>query len=171
MDQRRSYPINDQDAATKSYVDSVAQGLDPKASVVYATAANIAPYTYNNGASGVGATITLTATGNLTIDGNIVAANERVLIKNEVGAFVDNTTQSAAFNGIYVVTVAGAPGVAAVLTRSADFNAPAEIPSAFTFVEYGTVNADIDALEKLRKKHGFDFISESVVDEKEIKEL
>ena len=135
-------PINDQDAATKSYVDSVAQGLDPKASVVYATAANIAPYTYNNGTSGVGATITLNSTGNLLIDGSLVAANERVLIKNEVGAYVNTTTQSAAFNGIYVVTVAGAPGVAAVLTRSADFNAPAEIPSAFTFVEYGTVNAD-----------------------------
>jgi len=135
-------PVADQDAATKIYTDTVAQGLDPKASVVYATAANIAPYTYNNGTSGVGATITLTATGNLTIDGNVVTANSRVLIKNEVGAFVNNTTQSAAFNGIYVVTTAGAPGVAAVLTRATDFNQPAEIPSAFTFVEAGTVNAD-----------------------------
>ena len=137
-----SDPVADQDAATKFYVDSVAQGLDPKASVVYATTANLAPYTYNNGSSGVGATLTLTATGNLTIDGSIVASGERVLIKNEVGAYVNTTTQSAAFNGIYVVTTAGAPGVAAVLTRSADFNAPAEIPSAFTFVEYGSVNAD-----------------------------
>jgi hypothetical protein len=135
-------PVADQDAATKVYVDTVAQGLDPKASVVYATTANIAPYTYNNGTSGVGATITLTATGNLTIDSNIVTANSRVLIKNEVGAFVNNTTQSAAFNGIYVVTTAGAPGVAAVLTRSSDFNQPAEIPGAFTFVEAGTINAD-----------------------------
>jgi hypothetical protein len=135
-------PVGDQDAATKVYVDTVAQGLDPKASVVYATTANIAPYTYNNGTSGVGATITLTATGNLTLDGNVVTANSRVLIKNEVGAFVNNTTQSAAFNGIYVVTTAGAPGVAAVLTRSTDFNQPAEIPGAFTFVEAGTVNAD-----------------------------
>jgi len=135
-------PVADQDAATKVYVDTVAQGLDPKASVVYATTANLAPYTYNNGTSGVGATLTLTATGNLTIDGNVVTANSRVLIKNEVGAFVNNTTQSAAFNGIYVVTTAGAPGVAAVLTRSTDFNQPAEIPGAFTFVEAGTVNAD-----------------------------
>jgi len=137
-----SDPAADQDAATKYYVDTVAQGLDPKASVVLATTANLAPYTYNNGSSGVGATITITATGNLTIDGNVVTANSRVLIKNEVGAFVNNTTQSAAFNGIYVVTTAGAPGVAAVLTRSTDFNQPAEIPSAFTFVEYGSVNAD-----------------------------
>jgi len=135
-------PVQDQDAATKVYVDTVAQGLDPKASVVYATTANLAPYTYNNGTSGVGATLTLTATGNLTIDGSVVSANARVLIKNEVGAFVNNTTQSAAFNGIYVVTTAGAPGVAAVLTRAADFNQPAEIPSAFTFVEDGSVNAD-----------------------------
>jgi hypothetical protein len=138
-------PVADQDAATKIYVDTVAQGLDPKASVVYATAANIAPYTYNNGASGVGATLTLSATGNLTIDGNIVSSGQRVLIKNEVGAFVNDTTQSAAFNGIYVVTTAGAPGVAAVLTRSTDFDngSPSgEIPSAFTFVEAGAVNAD-----------------------------
>jgi hypothetical protein len=135
-------PVADQDAATKFYVDSVAQGLDPKASVVLATTANIAPYTYNNGTAGVGATITLTSTGNLTLDGSVVTVNSRVLIKNEVGAFVNNTTQSAAFNGIYVVTTAGAPGVAAVLTRAADMNVWAEVPNAFTFVETGATLAD-----------------------------
>jgi len=135
-------PVQDQDAATKYYVDSVAQGLDPKASVVLGTTANLAPYTYNNGTSGVGATITLTSTGNLTLDGSIVTVNSRVLIKNEVGAYVNNTTQSAAFNGIYVVTTAGAPGVAAVLTRSADMNVWAEVPNAFTFVETGATLAD-----------------------------
>ena len=137
-------PVSAQDAATKNYVDTVAQGLDPKASVVYATTTSIfgSGYTYNNGTSGVGATLTATATGNLTIDGTVVSAGQRVLIKNEVGAYVNNTTQSAAFNGIYTVTTAGAVGVAYVLTRSADMDQWVEVPNAFTFVEDGSTNAD-----------------------------
>jgi len=132
------------DVANKQYVDSVAQGLDIKASVAYATAGNIfgTGYTYNNGSSGVGATLTATAVGNLTIDGTVVSAGERVLIKNEVGAFVNNTTQSAAFNGIYTVTTAGSPSVAYVLTRATDFDIGTEMASAFTFVEYGSTQAD-----------------------------
>ena len=138
-------PFADSDAATKGYVDSVAQGLDVKASVVYATVAALPAYTYNNGTSGVDATLTAQAVGNLSIDGTVVASGERVLIKNESGPFVDNTTSSAAFNGIYVVTTAGAPGVAFVLTRATDFDngSPSgEIPGAFTFVEYGASLAD-----------------------------
>ena len=138
-------PVQDQDAATKIYVDTVAQGLDPKASVVYATISNLSAYTYNNGASGVGATLTAQAVGNLTIDGAVVSAGQRVLIKNEVGAYVNTTTQSAAFNGIYVVTTAGAPGTAYLLTRATDFDngtPSGEIPGAFTFVESGATEAD-----------------------------
>ena len=131
-------PTQDTDAATKAYVDSVAQGLDPKASVVYATAAVLPAYTYNNGTSGVGATITGNAVGALSIDGSAVSANERVLIKNE-------TSTNAPYNGIYVVTTAGSGGAAYVLTRTADFDSASpsgEIPGAFVFVEYGTTNAD-----------------------------
>ena len=137
-------PVSPQDAATKNYVDSVAQGLDPKASVVYATTASIfgSGYTYNNGTSGVGATLTASSVGNLTIDGTVVSVGQRVLIKNETGAYTNNTTQSAAFNGIYVVTTAGSPSAAYVLTRSADMDQWAEVPNAFTFVEDGSTNAD-----------------------------
>jgi hypothetical protein len=136
-------PINLQDAATKYYVDTVATGLDPKESVVYATAAALGvPYTYNNGASGVGATLTANLPGALTIDGNSVQAGQRVLIKNETGAFVSNTVPSAAFNGIYDVAVAGNVSTAWSLTRSADFNQSTEMVSSFTFVETGTTNAD-----------------------------
>ena len=137
-------PVNDTDAATKAYVDSTAQGLDPKASVVYATTASIfgSGYTYNNGTSGVGATITSSSNGALSIDGSTPTVGARVLIKNEVGAFVNNTTQSAAFNGIYVVTVVGSGAAAFVLTRSTDFDVGTEMAGAFTFVEQGTVNAD-----------------------------
>lgn len=71
-------PVNAQDAATKAYVDSTAQGLDTKASCVVATTANIA-----------------TLSGLLTVDGITVVAGDRVLVKNQ-------TTQSQ--NGIYVAS-------------------------------------------------------------------
>jgi hypothetical protein len=131
-------PSQDQDAANKAYVDSVAQGLDVKASVVYATYVALPAYTYNNGTSGVGATITANANGALTIDGANPTTGERVLIKNEIGA-------NEPYNGIYVVTVAGSAGAPFVLTRSTDFDSGSpsgEIPGAFTFVEAGTNNAD-----------------------------
>ena len=69
-------PTLAQDAATKAYVDGVAQGLDIKASVRAATTANI------------------TLSGTQTIDGVAVIADERVLVKNQT-----TTTQ----NGIYIV--------------------------------------------------------------------
>jgi len=138
-------PVQDADAANKAYVDSVAQGLDVKASVSLATSAALPSYTYNNGTSGVGATLTGTANGALSINSTSTTANSRVLIKNEVGAFVDNSTPSAAFNGIYVVTQTGSPTTPYILTRSTDFDngSPSgEIPGAFTFVEYGSTLAD-----------------------------
>jgi hypothetical protein len=125
-------PVQDQDAATKIYVDTVAQGLDPKASVLAGTANTLAVYSggtvsYNNGTAGVGANLVTTGTY-LLIDGaNVQTANTRVLVKNEA---------NATWNGIYVWSNA------TVLTRAADFNQPAEVVSAFTFVEAGTTNAD-----------------------------
>jgi hypothetical protein len=125
-------PIQDQDAATKVYVDNVAQGLDPKASVTAATVGTLAAasggtITYNNGTSGVGATLTTTGTYT-TIDGvSIATVGSRVLVKNEV---------ASANNGIYTYTSA------TVLTRAVDMNIWAEVPGAFTFVETGSVNAD-----------------------------
>jgi hypothetical protein len=129
-------PVQDQDAATKYYVDSVAQGLDPKASVVLATTTTLPAYTYSNGTAGVGATITGTSAGLLTIDGTSPAGGTgvRVLVKNETGA-------NQPYNGIYTVTTNSA-GSPYVLTRAADFNQSAEMPGAFTFVEEGSTNAD-----------------------------
>ena len=71
-------PVNAQDAATKYYVDSVAQGLDPKASCVAASTGNIA-----------------TLSGLLTIDGVTLQAGDRVLVKNQTAA--EN-------NGIYIAS-------------------------------------------------------------------
>jgi hypothetical protein len=118
-------------AATKGYVDSVAQGLDPKASCRVATTADIGG-TY----SPANKTITGTAVA-LTIDTIPLVVGDRVLVKDRpTGA-----TQSD--NGIYVVTVAGGYGSAWVLTRASDFDTSAEAsPGSFTFIEEGNVNKD-----------------------------
>jgi hypothetical protein len=106
-------PTADTDAANKGYVDSVAQGLDTKASVVAATTTNGTLATaYENGA---------------VVDGVTLATGNRILIKNQ-------TDETA--NGIYVVQATGAP------TRSTDMDNGTEFPSAYVFVEQGTVNAD-----------------------------
>jgi hypothetical protein len=116
----------------------MAQGLDPKASVGYASTAALPTYTYNNGTAGVGATITATANGALSLDSSSPAVTTRVLIKNEAGA-------NAPYNGIYTVTTAGSAGVPFVLTRSTDMDSgtgAGEFPGAFTFVEAGATLAD-----------------------------
>jgi len=130
-------PTASGDAATKQYVDEVAQGLDPKGSVVLATASALPSYTYNNGSSGVGATITASSNGALSVDGSTPSADDRILVKDETGG-------NAPYNGIYVVTTVGDAGTAFVLTRATDFDgAPgSEIPGAFVFVETGSTYAD-----------------------------
>ena len=54
--------------ANKAYVDQVAQGLDAKPSCRVGTTANLSA-TYSNGTVGVGATLTASSNGAITIDG------------------------------------------------------------------------------------------------------
>tara|TARA_R100001509_G_scaffold156850_1_gene120476 strand:- start:181 stop:1440 length:1260 start_codon:yes stop_codon:yes gene_type:complete len=68
-------PTADGDAASKSYVDGVSQGLDIKEGVRVATTGNI------------------TLSGTQTIDGVAVSADERVLVKNQ---------NTASENGLYL---------------------------------------------------------------------
>ena len=70
-------PTNATDIANKFYVDTVAQGLGPKAACAVATTANI------------------TLSGLQTIDGYTTLAGDRVLVKNEA---------SSQFNGIYIAS-------------------------------------------------------------------
>jgi hypothetical protein len=126
-------PTADQDAATKAYVDSVAQGLDVKASVVYATTAALSAFTFSATAGG---TLTANANGALSVDGSTPSVADRILVKNE-------TSTNAPYNGIYVVTAVGDGSNAFVLTRSTDANASAEVTAGlFTFVEQGSTLAD-----------------------------
>jgi len=105
-------PTIAQDAATKAYVDSVAQGLDAKPSVSAASVSN-----YNLGG------------GLVAVDGvTPVVDVDRILFK-------DQTTPSQ--NGIYIYSSVG-PGWA----RVSDADAWGELPGAYVWVERGTVNAD-----------------------------
>jgi hypothetical protein len=118
--------------ATKEYVDSVSQGLDVKNSVRLATTIELtnedaSPPTYDNGTSGVGATLTFVSTIT-NIDGVSVQNGDRILIKNQT----DQAT-----NGIYVRTSG------TVYTRADDADSSIQLTGgSFTFVEEGTENAD-----------------------------
>jgi hypothetical protein len=124
-------PSADTDAANKGYVDSVAQGLDIKASARLATTGALSAYTFSSTGGG---TLTGNANGALSIDGVTPSVADRILVKNEVSG-------NAPYNGIYVVTTVGDGSTAYVLTRSADANTSAEVTSGmFVFVEEGTTN-------------------------------
>jgi hypothetical protein len=122
-------PTNPNDAATKQYVDDVAQGLHTHDSCNAATSTTLAvasggTVTYNNGASGVGANLTTTGTFT-TIDGVTLSNGMRILVKDEA---------NTAHNGIYDRTST------TVLTRSDDFNTPVEMAGGdFVFVTAGTL--------------------------------
>lgn len=129
-------PVADQDAATKKYVDDTAQGLNTKKSVEVATTSALGiAYTYDNGTDGEGATITADANGVVTIDGEALTVNERVLIKDE-------TSSNQPYNGIYVVSTVGTVSAALVLTRAEDQDADNEFAGAYVFVESGASNAN-----------------------------
>ena len=108
-------PVSALQLATKQYVDSIASGLNYHQPVNYASTAALPSYVYNNGASGVGATITASANGALSLGGGSPTAGQRVLVKDEAGA-------NQPYNGIYDVTNAGSPTAKFILTRSSDYD-------------------------------------------------
>lgn len=123
-------PANPQDAATKNYVDTVAQGLNVHDPVAAGTTASLATLTggtvtYNNGASGVGATLTL-QNALTTLDTTYtVVTGDRLMIKNEA---------TAANNGIYTID-----STKKILTRATDSDTTAELNGGdFFFVQNGT---------------------------------
>ena len=127
-------PTDAADAATKSYVDEIAQGLHIHAASYAATTANLNA-TYSNGTSGVGATLTNAGTqAAFATDGTTPSINSRILVKNQ-------TTNAE--NGIYTLTTVGDGSSNWVLTRATDFDSAVEIAGGdFTFVDNGTTLAN-----------------------------
>jgi hypothetical protein len=138
-------PSTNLEASTKQYVDTQIQaftgGLIFHASCRVATTANLNA-TYNNGASGVGSTLTNAGTqAALSIDGVALSVNDRVLVPFQ---------SSQAQNGIYIVTNIGSGATNWILTRASDFDQASadEIgPGAITSISEGTVNANTNWLE------------------------
>lgn len=131
-------PTGIHDIANKEYVDATAGGINFHESVDHATTTALPTCTYNNGSSGVGATLTASANGALSIDGFAVSTADRVLIKNQA---------NQAQNGVYVVTQTGSAGTPFILTRASDFNTAGSGPNQidagdFFLVTTGTVNAN-----------------------------
>lgn len=111
-------PISGLQAVNKNYVDTFLQGLKYKGSATAATTTALPANTYNNGASGVGATLTGNANGALAAqDGVTLTANQLLLVKNEA---------TTANNGLYTLTQVGTGGTPYILTRATNYDTAAE---------------------------------------------
>ena len=106
-------PSTGNDIVNKTYVDGISAGLNFHQSCRLATTTALPANTYNNGASGVGATLTANANGALSVDSTLTVAGNRVLVKNEA---------AGANNGVYTVTQVGSAGTPYILTRATDYN-------------------------------------------------
>ena len=126
-------PTASTDAATKQYVDDVAQGLAIQAPAVAASTGTLATMSggtvaYDNGTAGVGATLTISGSTLTAIDGVTLSTDDRIVIKDE---------STSAHNGIYTYTSS------TVLTRATDFDTPTEMAGGdFVFVQQGTLYND-----------------------------
>ena len=113
----------------------IAQGFTTYLSCRVATTAGLTA-TYANGTAGVGATLTNAgAQVVLSVDGITLAADDRILIKNQINTFE---------NGIYVVTNIGSGTSNWVLTRADDYNQSSEIAYlGVVAITQGTQNAGL----------------------------
>jgi hypothetical protein len=131
-------PVNNTDIVNKEYADAIASGIHFHEAVNLATTAALPANTYNNGTSGVGATLTGNANGALSVDSTLTIVAERILVKNEV---------AGANNGVYTVTQVGSAGTPYILTRATDFDSVGtgvnEIDEGdFFLVTSGTANVN-----------------------------
>lgn len=134
---------NSTKAASTSYVttavNAAVAGINPAVAVQAATtsAGNTSTFTYNNGAAGIGATLTSNSTNTaLTVDGfTFTSVGQRLLVKN------DTQSPSGAFNGVYFVSILQTVAVALVFTRALDYDSPSDINNTGAIpVINGTVN-------------------------------
>lgn len=129
--------------ATTAYVTTgianAIAGVNPAVAVQAATtaASDTSGLTYNNGVSGIGATLTGSNNTAITIDGyTFTALGQRLLVKN------DTQSPSGAFNGVYYVTQIQTSILPPILTRALDYDMPSDINNTGAIpVVNGTVNA------------------------------
>lgn len=133
----------------QTQISAVQSGVNVHESAKWATTTTLAAV-YANGTAdasngtGIGATITFSATGVQKIDSTTtdIAINDRVLVKNGTTAL--SGTSSIA-NGIYYVSTAPAIGVAGILTRALDSDnsiAGEMAEGDFLYVANGDTNAN-----------------------------
>lgn len=141
-------PGSSSDAATKSYVDSVAQGLHAKDSAYVSTQGTTSLAQLGSGASEpTGGVITIetgASGGDITYNGTTltidsvdftsaeVGTDTIILVRHDVG-----TTNPSYNQGLYYLSACGS-SAAATLTRIAAMNADAEVPGAYSLVTHGT---------------------------------
>jgi len=131
-------PTSPNELTRKGWVDAqlsaVASGYDPKVESRLATTAELPTSVYDNGTSGVGATLTAYSNGALgTIDGVSPAIDDRIIVKDQSDA-----TQ----NGIYVVTDLGSSSTPWILTRADDFDEYSDVSGgSVSYCSEGDTNA------------------------------
>lgn len=154
-------------------LNAAINGLNAQQPVQYSTTTNL-PSIYNNGSSGVGATLTATSTaktgvsyattinlsgvynnGTSGVGANLTAtANSVITIDGASPAvttriLVKNQTNTNE-NGIYTVTVAGNATTKWVITRATDYDQTSEINSGDSFaVSSGTTNAGTSWIQQI----------------------
>lgn len=131
-------PTDPDHAASKAYVDAVAQGLSPIEAVQVKTTAELTSYTASG--SGVGKTLTApdNGTSHNTIDGVLLEVGDRVLVTAQGG---DDATDDVD-NGVYSVTALGnGVDTSFELTRATDCDETSEFKQGtYVFVTEGTTN-------------------------------
>lgn len=118
--------VSNLQAVTLQQLNNAILGTDYKQACKYVAITLLPTYVYNNGSSGVGATITGISVGAITFDGVTPSVGDRVLVPLE-------TSGNAPYNGSYTVTTVGSGIAVYVLTRTTDFNQSVEITAGDAF--------------------------------------
>ena len=125
--------INIFDNAASNRTDITISGIPGTAfsfiAAVYAATTGNLTSVYDNGLSGVGATLTSTVDGAFTTDGTTPTQNESILVQNQT---------APEQNGIYTLTTVGDISTPWVLTRATYFDQPSEIkPGDIVIILHG----------------------------------
>lgn len=126
-------------AATKQYVDNIASGVSVHLACETSTTTPLPTVIYNNGTSGIGATLTADAPyASINSPGiggcNTLTVGSRILVKDQI----DDKTQ----NGVYSVTNLGSSTTPFVLTRATDFDGSPNVEASagyMTYIQEGTL--------------------------------